>query len=330
MNTVKSFSVNILILFLLISNVGFGQTVKGSSTKNDSIKVVVKTDTVFVNQSPTKKAVQSDTSKKILDIGTPPIEKIISFSKVFWSLVVLIIGFFVIRIVSKTIDLIAERSTNYRITIKGFVPVIRIFGWVIIIYIIVAGIFRPPLPTIITVAASLGIAVGFAAQDIFKNIFGGIMILFDRPFQVGDKIEIGEYYGEVLKIGLRSTKIVTPDDSTVSIPNGEVMSKSVSNTNYGEPYCQVVAEIFLPITVDTEKVRQVALEAAQVSKYIFLNKPVVVLFFNEVKERRSYLKMRLKAYVMDIRYEFQFKSEMTEIVIRELIKEKIIAPGDLF
>jgi len=108
------------------------------------------------------------------------------------------------------------------------------------------------------------------------------------------------------------------------------MSKSVSNSNYGEPNCQVVAEIYLPITVDTEKVRQIAIEAAQVSKYVFLKKPVVVLFFNEVKERRSYLKMRLKAYVMDIRYEFQFKSEMTETVIRELINEKVIAPGDLF
>ena len=300
------------------------------SPKNDSTKAVVKTDTVFVDSATIKKIARTDTSKNIIEIGTQPIEELISFSKVFWSLVVLIIGFFTIRIISKVLDLIAERSTSYRITIKGFVPIIRIFGWVVIIYIIIAGIFKPPLPTIITVAASLGIAVGFAAQDIFKNIFGGIMILFDRPFQVGDKIEIENYYGEVIKIGLRSTKVVTADDSTVSIPNGEIMSKSVSNTNYGEPYCQVVAEIYLPITVDTEKIRQIAIEAAQVSKYIFLNKPIVVLFFNEVKERRSYLKMRLKAYVMDIRYEFQFKSEMTELVMRELIKEKVIAPGDLF
>jgi small-conductance mechanosensitive channel len=330
MNYFKNISIVIFILFLLFPCLGSGQTGNQSSNNNDSIKIIVKTDTVFINQSLTKKSDQTDTSKKIIEVGSPPIEDIISFSKIFWSLVVLIIGFFIIRIISKTLDLIAEKSTGYRITIKGFVPIIRIFGWLVIIYLIIAGIFRPPLPTIITVAASLGIAVGFAAQDIFKNIFGGIMILFDRPFQVGDKIQIGDYYGEVIKIGLRSTRIVTPDDSTVSIPNGEVMSKSVSNTNYGEPNCQVVAEIFLPITVDTEKVRQIAVEAAQVSKYIFLNKPVVVLFFNEVKERRSYLKMRLKAYVMDIRYEFQFKSEMTEIVMRELIKEKIIAPGDLF
>ncbi|MEJ2618430.1 MAG: mechanosensitive ion channel, partial [Ignavibacteriaceae bacterium] len=276
--------IKVFILFLFLSVSGFSQTADSASTKNNSSKIAVKTDTVHSEEQAISKKAASHTSKNLIEIGAPPIENLISFGKVFWSLVVIIIGFFLIRIVSKTLDLIAEKSTSYRITIKGFVPVIRIFGWIVIIYIIIAGIIRPPLPTIITVAASLGIGVGLAAQDIFKNIFGGIMILFDRPFQVGDKIEIGDHYGEVIKIGLRSTRIVTPDDSTVSIPNGEVMSKSVSNTNYGEPNCQVVAEIYLPITVDTEKVRQIAIEAAQVSKYVFLKKPIVILFFNEVKE----------------------------------------------
>ncbi len=326
----KGILIKVFLLFLFLSGFVLNQTDDHSSSNNDSAKVIVKTDTVHaIGKEISRKAVRNN-SNKLIELGPPPIEEIISFGKVFWSLLVIIIGFFLIRIVSKTLDLIAERSTSYRITIKGFVPIIRIFGWVLIIYLIVAGILRPPLPTIITVAGALGLGVGLAAQDMFKNIFGGIMILFDRPFQVGDKIEIGDYYGEVIKIGLRSTRIVTPDDSNVSIPNGEVMSKSVSNSNYGEPNCQVVAEIYLPITVDTEKVRQIAIEAAQVSKYVFLKKPVLVLFFNEVKERRSYLKMRLKAYVMDIRYEFQFKSEMTETVIRELINEKVIAPGDLF
>lgn len=191
------------------------------------------------------------------------------------------------------------------------------------------GIFRPPAATLIAVSASLGIAIGFAAQDILKNIFGGVMILLDRPFQVGDKIETGSYYGEVVEIGLRSIRIVTPDDSLVSIPNGELMNTSVSNSNNGEANCQVVAEIYLPITIDTNKIRQVAIEAAQVSKYIYLNKPITVLFFNEVKERRSYLKMRLKAYVVDIRYEFAFKSDMTEIVIKQLLIEDLVDPKDL-
>ena len=107
------------------------------------------------------------------------------------------------------------------------------------------------------------------------------------------------------------------------------MNSAVSNSNSGELNCQVVAEIYLPIDVDTQKVRKIAIESAQVSRYGYLNKPITVLFFNEVKERRSYLKMRLKAYVMDIRYEFLFKSDMTEIVLRELLNEGLISKEEL-
>ncbi len=275
-----------------------------------------------------KDSVKNSSSKN--DLAPKNILEVISLGKIIWSIIFILIGFYFIKLISKILEIFAERSAKYRITIKGIIPVIRIFGWLIILYILIAGIFKPPVATLIAVTASVGIAVGFAAQDIIKNIFGGIMILFDRPFQVGDKIEMGEHYGEVIKIGLRSTRIVTPDDSTVTIPNGEIMNKSVSNTNYGEPYCQVVAEIYLPIKIDTNRVREIAIEAAQISQFIYLNKPITVLFLNEVKERRSYLKMRLKAYVMDIRYEFVFKSEMTENVIRELLKENIITVEELF
>ncbi len=302
-------------------------------TFDSTASIIIKSNNAKIiigNDSDSRKTNDTAAVRAEKALEPPALNEIISFGKIFWAVIFFIIGFYVIRLIGKVLDVFAERSTGYRITIKGLIPVIRIFGWVIIIYIIIAGIFRPPVSTVIAVTASVGIAVGFAAQDIFKNIFGGIMILFDRPFQVGDKIAVGDHYGEVVKIGLRSTRIVTADDSLVSIPNGEVMNRSVSNSNSGEPNCQVVAEIYLPITVDTAKVRQIAIEAAQVSRYIYLNKPVTVLFFNEVKERRSYLKMRLKAYVMDIRFEFAFKSDMTEIVIRELLKHKIISPGDLY
>jgi MscS family membrane protein len=189
---------------------------------------------------------------------------------------------------------------------------------------IIRQIINPPFETILAVAASLGFAVGFASQDILKNIFGGVVIIFDRTFQVGDKIEVGGHYGEVMSIGLRSTKIVTADDSMVTIPNSEIVNNTVSNSNSGEANCQVVAEIYLPLSVDMTMVRTIATEAAQSSKYIFLNKPIVVLFQNEIKEKRSFLKMRLKAYVMDIRYEFAFKSDMTEKVITALLERKII------
>lgn len=254
----------------------------------------------------------------------------ISFSKIFWTVILLLIGYYLTKLSIKILDLVSEKSVRLRITIKSVIPVVRIIIWTIIIFAIVKGIYNPPFETVIAVTASVGIAIGLAAQDLLKNVFGGVALLIDRPFQVGDKIETGKYYGEVIEIGLRATRIVTADDSTVSVPNAELMNSSVSNSNRGELNCQVVAEIYLPVNVDTQMVRKIAIEAAQVSRFVYLNKPIVAIFFNEVVEVRSYLKLRLKAYVLDVRYEAQFKSDMTEITIRELIKEGIIKKEELF
>jgi small-conductance mechanosensitive channel len=150
------------------------------------------------------------------------------------------------------------------------------------------------------------------------------MLLFERPFKVGDKIKVGDNYGEVVNIGLRATQIVTPDDSTVYIPNMEIMNSNLSNSNSGELNCQVVAKIILPLDVPIAKVRNIAIESAQVSKYIYLNKPITVLFTNKMNEQKPFLEMKIKAYVMDIRYEFQFQSDMTEIVIKELLAQDIV------
>lgn len=315
-------TIHLLLLVMLtsLSDVNAQPDSTKQQQTSDTVRVV---DTVFIHST------QDTSGKNIvgdLDLSPPSIDEIVSFEKILWAVIFFFAGLYLIKLITKLLDIFAERSTGHRITIKGFIPVIRILSWAFVLYLIIHGIFKPPAETILAILASLGIAVGFASQDIFKNIFGGIMIIFDRPFQVGDKIEIDGHYGEVIKIGLRSTRIVTSDDSVVTIPNGDLMNKSVSNSNSGEPNCQVVAEIFLPISIDTTVVRQIALEAAQVSKYIYLNKPITVLFFNEMNEQKPYYKMRVKAYVMDIRYEFSFKSDMTEIVLRELIRNKIIAP----
>ena len=306
--------------------------VRGDSSNVEtlgSVRISAQTLIIQVDSTvglPTSSTAKADSAaQKAVNITTPPAVKDISIYKIVWSVLIFGFGYFIIRFLTQLVELIGERSTNYRIMIKGFVPVVRIIGWIVVIFIIIAGVLQPRIEAVLALTASVGVAVGFASQDILKNIFGGVIILLDAPFKVGDKIEIGSHYGEVVEIGLRSTRIVTPDDSLVSIPNGELMNQSVSNSNAGELNCQVVAEIYLPLDIDTERVRNIAREAAQTSRYIFLNKPITVLFFNEIKERRPYYKMRLKAYVMDIRYEFIFKSELTEIVVRELLHEQIIS-----
>ncbi len=324
-----------LVLLCLIGFAAYPQSTSDSLAQTtDSAQVqinantlIIQVDSLAAQASSPSAAVAEQRDLLEVPLRQSPAEHIPVY-KIFWSIVIFTVGYFLIRFLTRVVELIGERSTSYRIMIKGVVPVVRIVGWIAVIFLVVVGVIQPRIEAVLALTASVGVAVGFASQDILKNIFGGVIILLDSPFKVGDKIEIGSHYGEVVEIGLRSTRIVTPDDSLVSIPNGELMNESVSNTNAGELNCQVVAEIYLPLNIDTEHVRHIAKEAAQTSRYIFLNKPITVLFFNEVKERRAYYKMRLKAYVMDIRYEFVFKSELTEIVISELLEEQVISPED--
>jgi small-conductance mechanosensitive channel len=249
---------------------------------------------------------------------------IFTFKNILLSILVLLLNWLIIRGIQRILGVFAERSTKHRITIKGFIPLVAIILWSVAAYFIVVNIFSPPRETLIAGLASAGIAVGLAAQDVIKNIFAGLVIIFDSPFKVGDKIEVGSHYGEVNQIGLRSTKITTADDSMVTLPNAEVMNNAVSNSNTGEANCQVVSEIYLPPNIDTVLVRKIAVEAAQVSKFIYLNKPITVLFFNTIQDGVPFYKMRLKAYVSDIRNEFAFKSDMTELVLKQLFAEGIL------
>jgi small-conductance mechanosensitive channel len=172
-------------------------------------------------------------------------------------------------------------------------------------------IFQVDAQGFLAAAAAVGVAIGFAAQDLLKNLFGGIILVFDQPFQVGDKISAGGTYGEVVSIGLRSTRIVTPDDNLVSVPNAQVVDGQVANANAGELNCQVVTDLYLPGWIDEARAKKIAFEAAASSKYVYLNKPIVVLVKDEFKE--TFLThLKVKAYVLDPRYEFLFESDVTE------------------
>ena len=283
-----------------------------------------------MNLSQAAQAGNSDPIINTIEKTKPQIKWGISFGQIFWSAIIFFAALIIIKYLSLLLESIAERWSGLRLSIKRLVPILRVIGWSFVIYIIIVGIFAPPIETLIAATASVGIAVGFASQDILKNIFGGIMILFDRPFQVGDKIQVGQYYGEVVQIGLRTVRIVTPDDSLVSIPNSEIVNQSVSNSNAGQFNCQVVAEFFLPPDINIMNLKKIATRVAAVSRYVYLSKPISVIIKNEVHEGRSLLKVRLKAYVFDLRYEFPFASEMTELLIRELLRLKMISSEDFY
>lgn len=318
------------IFFLLLISIGMSLSAIAVSADFTPEMILQSADSENVNQtSAENNQAEEEAEESVLDEDLVEIRELISFTKVFNAFLVLFITYFVNKYVTIILDNLSEKATNYRLFIKRLSPISRITIWSLAIYIVIAGIVAPPFETVITIAASIGIAVGFASQDILRNIFGGIMIILDRPFQVGDKIQVGDHYGEVISIGLRSSRVVTPDDSVVSIPNGELMNRAVSNTNSSALDCQVVAEIFLPATTDVQKVKEIAYKAVYSSLFTYLNKPVVVIVLNEIQNNRYIMKLRVKAYVVDIRYEFMFKSDMTEMIIEECNKHGLIPDGPI-
>lgn len=267
---------------------------------------------------------QAEPDQLVVPSEIRQLTELISFRKLLFSVLILVAAWFANRLGTTVLDNVADRFASHRLFIKRLLPVLRILIWTFAIYIVIAGILSPPIETIIAISASIGIAVGFASQDILKNIFGGIMIILDRPFQVGDKIQVGDHYGEVKNIGLRSSQIETPDDSMVSIPNGELMNRAVSNTNSSALDCQVVTEILLPATVDVALAKEIARKSVISSPYLYLNKPVAIIVLNEMQNRVFLIRLRVKAYVLDIRYEFLFKSDVTERILSEYVKQGLL------
>lgn len=320
----------VLVVFLFLALVCQIVSAQNETLQSDTLAGQVQVDTAGQQQKEPGKSSDATSAPKeeTRELSPPSISEIVSVPKIIWSLIFLAIGYFLIRLVIAFMNNIAKRNKRYEFAMKRAIPLVRILTWSFLVYLIIVGIFSPPAATLVAFLASIGVAVGFASQDLLKNVFGGLVVMFDRPFQIGDKIQAGDYYGEVVGIGIRSSKIVTPEDSLVTIPNSEFMTQYVANANSGENNCQVVAEVYLPINIDTEHVRDIATEAARVSRYIYLNKPIVILFSNEYRERRMVMKMKIKAYVSDLGKEFVFKSEMTEIVIRELLEQGILKPDD--
>lgn len=264
-------------------------------------------------------AASDDTEEAISQL-----REVISWQNVLVIIILFILTYYFTVFISKVLDNFSERISKYRLKIKRMVPIIRVLAWIFAIYIAIAGIIQPPYATVITVLASVGIAVGLASQDVLKNLFGGIMLILDRPFQVGDKISFNEHYGEVIQIGLRSSRIVTPGDSMVTIPNGELIRTAVSNTNTGALDCQVITELFLPAETPIDEVKEIAYKAVVSSRYVYLKKPISILTLNEMHHRRFILKLKVKAYVLDIRYEFPFQSDVTELILSELRRKGYI------
>jgi small-conductance mechanosensitive channel len=179
------------------------------------------------------------------------------------------------------------------------------------------------------IGGTAAVAIGFAMKDLVASLVAGVTILFDRPFQVGDRVTFAGQYGDVISIGLRSVKLRTLDDSMVTVPNNLFLTDVTTCGNYGVLNMQVMMDFLVGIDQDVHRAREIVLEAAVTSNYVYLSNPVVVLVSQVVMDSCVALQLRLKVYVLDTVFEKAFETDVTLRVMDAFRAENIQPPAIL-
>ncbi len=132
--------------------------------------------------------------------------------------------------------------------------------------------------TSLTVAlGALGIGLGFGLQNIFNNFISGIILLFERPIQIGDDIEVNGTWARVTKINVRSTVVQTYDNASLIIPNSDLISSQVTNWSFKDKRLRRSIEVGVAYGSDIELVRQILLGVAEKTpKVLRIPEPEVI------------------------------------------------------
>jgi small-conductance mechanosensitive channel len=248
----------------------------------------------------------------------------IDIALILRAILIILLAYLLARAITYLLTLISERAAEYRITVKMVIPLLKFTIYGFALYYVLRAVLNLSSTQLVAFSGLLGAAIGFGLKDLFADIIGGLFLVFEKPYQIGDKVKIGGYYGEVSDIGIRATRLVTPDDSLVSVPNYLMFSQAVASANAGNPEMMVVIDLFIDAESEAEIALEILQEAVITSKYVYISKkrPFTLL----LEDYPFYRRVRAKAYVHDLRYEFEFKSEVTRRAWQELTKRGVKAP----
>ena len=134
------------------------------------------------------------------------------------------------------------------------------------------------LSALAIVIGSLSIGIGLGLQGITNNFVSGMILLFERPIKVGDRIEFGSWSGDVTRIAARATTLVTNDNIAVIVPNSELTSSAVINWSYPNRRVRFNFPVGVSYESDPEFIRKLLLEVAEGNSSVLKEPPPDVLF----------------------------------------------------
>ncbi|MDJ0518474.1 MAG: mechanosensitive ion channel [Trichodesmium sp. MO_231.B1] len=179
---------------------------------------------------------------------------------------------------------------------------------------------------LLAITGTIAVALGFAFKDYVSSLIAGVVALFETPYRVGDRVKIGDNYGEIVTYDLRGIRLQTVEDNIIFIPHNKIWNEPISNANNGALEAQVTTDFYLAHEADSEMVIKILYLAAYTSKYTQLKLPIGVL----VEEKPWGTQFQLKSYPIDARDEYIYKTDLVRRVKQAFAKHNFTYPKSYF
>lgn len=189
------------------------------------------------------------------------------------------------------VDKFLLRFTQEKGIIAPVSNIIRAIVWGIL-SILVLQAYGVDLSGLKIITGALGVGIGFGLQNITNNFISGIIIIFERPIKVGDRVEVGDIQGDVVHISIRATTIRTNDNISIIVPNSYFVSNNVINWSYNNHYVRLRFRVPVSYKEDPEYVKKILLEVAAECPSV-LTEPKPDIWFDEFAESSLVFQMNV-------------------------------------
>ena len=169
----------------------------------------------------------------------------------------------------------------------------------------------------------LSVGIGFGLQNVTSNFISGLIVLFERPISVGDRVSVNDIEGDIEEINIRSTKVKTLDNISIIVPNSEFVSKDVINFSHGDPTYRLGIDVGVAYGSDLDTVLKALNEVANESDQVLKNPPPDVHLRNFGD---SSWDMKLLVWIPDVKKRYNVQNELNQAIVRKFREYDIEIP----
>jgi len=241
------------------------------------------------------------TRDEILNLFTKPLFQLgqtwISLATMVEFVVIVLLVVLISRVVRRVLRRRVLAHTKLDLGLQYAIARIVSYGVLVLGLLIGLETLGINLNSLTVLAGALGVGIGFGLQNIVSNFVSGLILLTERPIQIGDRVDVGGTMGDVVRIGARSTTIVTNDNITIIVPNSEFITGRVTNWSIGDPKVRLRFPVGVSYGSDPRLVEKLLLEAAAANPHVLIDPAPSVRF---VEFGDSSLNFELRVWSIDM------------------------------